>query len=801
MKGAQSRSLSAVLRDRSALLIRAFLREDLPMANETEATRQLEDSRILAVSLWNRLLNLEGVSSGAGVARLLFDGYDGKAPPASTISTWFGVKRFSSPRQSPAEAAWVLSRVERLLDPDAAQQLRSIWEVLPNLLAAKRRAEGVRTVRPPDVLDSRSTARRNSLRWALFRHLDDAEGPLPAIDLDLQARFNMGSARTQSKVPPYVPRTADDELRRRLDAALNAGPDQWMDRIILASGPPAAGKTRSMLEVLRERVPTAAVIVKRFDASASIGDLANALLAAQREAMFDDPTLIVFVEDLHLLLGRSNLATDIQLLLDGPRVNNQRLILVGTIHDRVLRLSEHQMRFHGTSNSERDLLASASISYSGEFDPTEELAAHEQFPSFLESPQIGASGLHQLPACMASIDVLMGKITEAAGDPDLYIEDALIRSACDLTVIARHGGCYELLRTLTDRWVLDRHPTRQLPDEKAFDEAFRWATTPIGNAWAILHPIRGETRADDKWRLLDALSAELSIDHMPCAWIEAIADGTQLVDLAWWHFDNDRSDAALRILTSLAEGGDPSAMWWLADLLRELDEDDAARRWTVRSAELGDPSAMTDVGRAHRLDGDLGAAEKWLLRAVDTGDTDAMEEMALLRTDERDLLGAAEWYERAGAGNDPQIASRLIYNAGVIYREMGDLESAERCFRTAARGNYVFATDALGVLLANRGDLESAERLFLRGVNRNDASSMSNLGALLAQRGDPEESEAWCRRAADAGDPHGMFNLALRLELRDEIDEAHKWYQRAATAGDADAVRRVLELMERRQGD
>jgi hypothetical protein len=65
-------------------------------------------------------------------------------------------------------------------------------------------------------------------------------------ELDLRGLFRLSSEITDSEVPPYVARTADAELRQRMDVALMDG-SAWEERVVFASGAPKAGKTMQLV--------------------------------------------------------------------------------------------------------------------------------------------------------------------------------------------------------------------------------------------------------------------------------------------------------------------------------------------------------------------------------------------------------------------------------------------------------------------------------------------------------------------------------------------------------------------------
>jgi hypothetical protein len=518
------------------------LRETSPMADNGAHKREItgtEDEIELIANTLLRVPDLEG-GTKTDLCRLLFRGVKGTVPKPGTVKPWLGwgtekdrktgrpVRRVSSPwKQSKKWAEFLIEQVDELLGDGSGEELGRLWRKLDRLHSEPRRPpsdpKGPRR-RLLSGVDPHVTTKER--RWReLSRLLDDADErfaeakvPKRVEDLDLAVQFRMTSELTNFEIPAYVSRTSDGELRNRIAQALEAGPDQWQDRIVLASGPPKAGKTRSILEALRALVPHAYVLVKH-PMDVSIGDLAEALIGAQTHEVFTDPSndvpIVVLVEDAHLLLSReaspetrSRITNELRHLLHDERAGERPLILVGTIHDSVLAITDDSLTQAGISILDRNLLKERSVPFALGLDPSEELAAAETFSEQISGGTVDLAALHELAATMAAIDSIDQQVTDALTDRDRqFVNAALVHAAFDTAIIDPEGAKSSLLRTLTDRWHQELSPTRGRLSDAAFEDAMSWATTPVGSAWALVNPILGETPEDDRWRLLDAIAA------------------------------------------------------------------------------------------------------------------------------------------------------------------------------------------------------------------------------------------------------------------------------------------------------
>jgi len=812
------------------------------MISDDITGKRIKATEDAVTSVGQRLLSESIATDTSNLCRLLFQGFDESPPADSTIRTWLGLGGEGSRVSTPGNTAkrkveYLCTKVSELLDEEAADALARLWSDLSDLRSQRRSASRESSQPPRSARVFPELTARQHRKESLFALLDGGAGPMLVEHLDLEGRFRLGSELTDNAVPAYVKRTADVKLRARIASALRAGPDEWQARIVLAAGPPKAGKTRSIIEAVTDLAPHALALVKR--PGVSIADLAEALLRAQDFKMYDDPIGIVIVEDLHLLLGRgANVERELRRLLEGPRHESQRILLAGTIHDDYLTMTDIRASLQGFSSSDRDLLRSVAIGYSLDLDRTEEQEATIIFADLLESGDLKSEDLHELAATMSAIGVLNQRVEETMTKPaptatdslERAARDAVLRAALDAAIIERDGVSTAALRVLASKWFASRNPTRGHLSEQLYTSAFNWATEPVGSAWALLNPTQGVEPAAEHWRLLDAILAKQIGRYEPPPWLEEIVNDDQLFELALFHYDFHHIDSAERMLHKLADSGNVAAMVNLARLIvwyrggesteREAEDwyrcaalagnvhamfmlglrievDDRleeAKRWYREAADAGDLDAMTRIGQYLGESGQFDEAEMWHRRAAESETSDDLWSMLLGSSSKKRALAsfledrgrwkeAEEWYRRAAEDGDLTAAWELEWAVNRAQLDRNDIYSpSER--------REIYA-------LIARSEKRSKERL-REAAESGNRMAMNEWGETLDRERKSRLAVRWFRRAAELGYVDAMCNLGRRLAKSGAFDEAESWYRKAAGTGDYGAMGKLgLLLIER----
>jgi tetratricopeptide (TPR) repeat protein len=140
-------------------------------------------------------------------------------------------------------------------------------------------------------------------------------------------------------------------------------------------------------------------------------------------------------------------------------------------------------------------------------------------------------------------------------------------------------------------------------------------------------------------------------------------------------------------------------------------------------------------------------------------------------------------YREAMAHQSDSAISR--FNLGNIETALGNLEAAERNYRSALSIDDLFAPakSNLAVLLSGQGRNGEAETL-LREIVQDypeHADATYSLGLLLVEMGHPEEAVDWLARSAGLrpDDARTSYNLGLLLQQLERLNEAEQALRRA----------------------
>jgi tetratricopeptide (TPR) repeat protein len=191
------------------------------------------------------------------------------------------------------------------------------------------------------------------------------------------------------------------------------------------------------------------------------------------------------------------------------------------------------------------------------------------------------------------------------------------------------------------------------------------------------------------------------------------------------------------------------------------------------------------------------------------GDFDGVWETSGSACDALHALGLWDWEEqvcRQTLMKLPPVSpatAAFAHQAGVIARDRGDYDRAERLFRQALgvfeeigdRQGGAATRGSLGTLVRLRGDFDAAEHLYRQalsvfeetGHNVNVAAMLGSLGHIARHRGDYASAESFQRQALDLyqeiGDRTGvatsLYDLAVIAASQDNYDTAEQLNQEA----------------------
>jgi TPR repeat protein len=146
----------------------------------------------------------------------------------------------------------------------------------------------------------------------------------------------------------------------------------------------------------------------------------------------------------------------------------------------------------------------------------------------------------------------------------------------------------------------------------------------------------------------------------------------------------------------------------------------------------------------------------------------------------------------------PELTANAATNLGVLLKEQGELEEAERLWRQAWEFGDAYGAANLAELQKDRGDNEGAERLFREAAEKGYGGAAFRLAFLLEERNAIEEAEEWLRRAAATGHADSAHHLGTHHQERNELEEAERWYRRAADLGSIRALTNLGVLLAQR---
>jgi TPR repeat protein len=643
------------------------------------------------------------------------------------------------------------------------------------------------------------------------RHHFLATRPSPAKTID-PVDLGLGSWAFNNDLPPYVQRTADQELAARLKSP----------GVTAVLGAPKSGKSRSIIEVLQQEHPEA--LTWWVNPSPTV--LPLVVQAAKKAPKAAEQPVFVVLDDAGLI------GTDPQHGLTAQRISELSKActhLIVVIHEETLAGWEHQlthrtpdaldMQSIGASQEMVDLLHHR-VRYSSVLDNDEATPAAEAYVG--ADARVQGFDLTRLAETFAGVQILLANARKALENPT-SIEAALLEAAIDASIAFPFGASLDVLEILAVAHYRRRQPNRPWRPhllEAAFDALATGIT--VGSPHAILI-----TTDHTTYRLMDALVPELQhpdrdvldmlmtrelpeqtinealyyigswhlvqikFDKARKAWAEAARRGevnSMLNISAFAHAEGDQRTARMWSERA-AEKGSARGMYNLSVLAHEAGDADAARACSELAAEAGSAPAMLDLGILAHEEGDADAARAWWEQAAEAGMTEAMNNLGALADKEGNPDTAYGWWERAAAAGD----SMAMANLGIIAFRARDLKTARIWLERAAENGSAEAIVNLGILADEEDDWE-------RAVENGSAEAIVNLGNLAHEEGNADAARAWWKRAAAAGSAEAMYNLGALAHMADDRESARTWWERAAEAGDTTAMFN-LGLLAYSEGD
>ena len=288
----------------------------------------------------------------------------------------------------------------------------------------------------------------------------------------------------------------------------------------------------------------------------------------------------------------------------------------------------------------------------------------------------------------------------------------------------------------------------------------------------------------------------------------------------------DRGDypAALRIWTSLADLGNPTAQVRLGLMYARghgVPRDDAeAVRWYRKAAEQGFAWGETNLGYMYSVgrgvDKDDAQAVEWYRKAAATDFAMAQDNLGVMYRDgrgvTRDPVAAVDWFRKAAAVGYLEGQNNLGYMYASGQGVAQDDAEAVQWYRKAAERGHALAQTNLGWMYENgRGvakDYAEAVQWYRRAAEQGNARAQTYLGNMYLNgrsiAKNDAESARWYRKAADQGNATGQANLGYMYAsgrgVAQDYAEAVRWYRKAADQGNEYAQRNLGSMYENGRG-
>ncbi|GHC60247.1 tetratricopeptide repeat protein [Streptomyces flavofungini] len=576
-----------------------------------------------------------------------------------------------------------------------------------------------------------------------------------------------------SKLPPYVERDVDEELRERVREAAEEG------GLVLVVGDSTAGKTRAAFEAVRELLGGYRVLAPPV----------GARLRPAPSAV-EGLRCVVWLDDLEQYLGPEGLEPEVLaefVRLRVPVVATMRLKPyetfsagdddgVGGVAQSWAGLGARVLRMAEVVDLDR-LWSEGELSRAGECDDSRiaDAVAHH--------------GTYGIAEYMAAGPVLLREWQRARRACGHARGAALVTAAADL---ARAGlrGPYSrgLLVEVHERCLTDAGGSVLRPE--GLEEAFAWASRVRLGVTSPLVPV-----TEGWWSAFDYLvdGAESAVpDWVRETALAQAADDDDRAAIATSAYRADALHVAEAAVRPLADGGNLTATFNLALLSAKAGRTEEAETLYRHAHDRGDLSATNNLANLLANVGRPEEAEALYRHAHDNGYLDATFNLAI-PLEQSGRPEEAEALYRHAHDNGHLSAT---FNLAHLLTETGHTEEAETLYRHAHDNGQLNATNNLAALLEQAGHTDEAEALYRHAHNRGHANATYNLAHLLDQTGHTEEAETLYRHAHNRGHLNATYNLAHLLDQTGHTEEAETLYRHAHNRGHADATYNLAHLLD-----
>ncbi len=635
-----------------------------------------------------------------------------------------------------------------------------------------------------------------------------------ADELDLEA---FGVDAVDPKILKQAPATADSQLAYvsrgdvdgRLRRALQEAVDGSGPPVVCVYGASKSGKTRTMLEAVRARLPDAIVIAPEPSRENMQTVLEHGVV--ERAAGSLDAPIVLWLDDLESFVRVDHAG------IGWPQIQELKravphLVIAATAGGRGL-----ASRLRGT--------------LSEIVDPMRRVLdrAHQELLLAELATEREREALRAIVGANLACKMEAGLGEVAVAGPELVATLVSKRHRNALDGAPHHDGAALVWAALVAfrLGVTEPLPEQFLrslfacfvdkPELQRFEQALQWATEPI-HAHVALVRRRGQLgfvpydyvvqyapERDDAATRCSWTKILSSVDVEAIVWLGVNASRANRDDYALEAFERAEqlgSDDGALMLGLFLEGRgrqeDANQVWERADsrgyaegtarlgrARRAEGRVDEAVKLFAKADRLSHPEAPVDLGKLLLEQGDHQGAEAAWRRADERGSAAGARNLAVFLRDERhDPAGSEAAWRRADDRGDPDAA----VSSGLIYQERGESGDAEQAYRRADARESAAGARMLGNILFLRGDRVGAGQAWARADERGDAGEAFWLGNRLQEQGNVRGAiEAW-KRAEARGSVEAALSIGLHFEKAGDEAAADAAFQRAADLGESQAA-------------
>lgn len=672
----------------------------------------------------------------------------------------------------------------------------------------------------------------------------DPDGELPRIhdiriyDIGVTPSKNLTDHLDPARQPvntDYVPRLRED---RELEEVLES------QSFILLSGDSKAGKSRTLIELLRRRLPVGTRLIVPRSTPSAPGELTSLPLPTGGDRA------VLWLDDIHEYLRPGGV--DLRVLNDYARMDPPVTVVATITSEQLSRLKAPKGE---VSRTARQVLGKVRPVVLPRLLREEDLAEAQRLYPQEDFTHRGIG--EQMVAAPLVEERFNGGREEC---PEGW---AVVRAAADW----QRMGCEVPLTGVALAELFGRYLAAGASHRAATEPALRtgidWATDPVAGSIALLSELRdvddgayrGEDdgRADRRYEAFAYLPGYLdgrddpdtsSIPQFAWDWAVQGVPANDLLGVAFAAFTREEGSVAESALERAhTDATELGVSAWAALMLGELAmyRKDMARAGELLEEAVGSgssdvvPLANVDLAAVRQLTGDMAGARQMLEAAIDSGDPQAAPlaraSLGGLLLSQGETVRARELLEAALASGDPQVIPLVETGFGGMIVQRGEMSGAgarakrslsgpvssaqprpggadplslPRAVRESAISSAVpLAQVNLSAALIDEGELERADELLHSALSSENQLvvplAQASLGGLHIQRGELERARELLDVAAASdhlfASEHAQVTLAWLHCLEEDLDQAHAILERAVHFTDAEQALRARCLL------